>query len=132
MESKKYEISVKEILNITNGKLLIGNEQSICENFERDSRNVKEDDIYLGIKGENLNGSIYFEQAFEKGAKGAILQDIEITEKQKEKYKNKFIILVEDTIKAMQQIATYKREKYNRQVKIETADGLLHNALRAG
>lgn len=113
VENKKYEISVKEILNITNGKLLIGNEQSICEKFERDSRNVKEDDIYLGIKGENLNGSIYFEQAFEKGAKGAILQDIEITEKQKEKYKNKFIILVEDTIKAMQQIATYKREKYN-------------------
>lgn len=41
------------------------------------------------------------------------MQDIQITKEQKEKYKNKFIIIVENTIKAMQQIATYKRSMYN-------------------
>ena len=112
MQEIKYKLSVKEILKITKGKLVIGNESEYLENFCRDSREIKQDDIYLGIKGEELNGAIYFEEAFQKGAKGAILQDIEITEEQKQKYANKFIILVENTVKAMQEIATYKREKY--------------------
>ena len=108
-----HKITVKDILNVTNGKLIIGRKEEICEDFCRDSREVKENDIYLGIKGETINGSIYFEEAFEKGAKGAILQDIEITEDQKQKYQNKFIIIVENTIKAMQKIAEYKRNLYN-------------------
>lgn len=106
-------ITVKEILNITNGKIITGEEKEICENFCRNSKEVQEGDTYLGIKGENVNGSIFFEEAFEKGAKGAILQDIEITKEQIQKYKNKFIIIVKDTVKAMQQIAKYKRSQYN-------------------
>ena len=113
MQKQNYKLRVKEILDITKGKLIIGNEETVFENFCKDTREIKLNDVYLGIKGEKNNGSIYFENAFEKGAIGAILQDTEIEEEQKEKYANKFIILVEDTIKAMQQIATYKREKYD-------------------
>ena len=112
-QTLNHKITVKDILNVTNGKLVIGKEEEICENFCRNSREAKENDIYLGIKGETINGSIFFEEAFEKGAKGAILQDIEISEEQLQKYQNKFIILVENTIKAMQQIAEYKRNLYN-------------------
>ena len=112
MQEQKYKLSVKEILKITKGKLVIGNENEYMENFCRDSREIVQDDVYLGIKGEELNGAVYFEEAFENGAKGAILQEINITEEQKQKYTNKFIIIVENTVKAMQQIATYKREKY--------------------
>ncbi len=109
----KYQLTVKEIIDITNGKLIIGNENTIIENFSRDSREIEKGDVYLGIKGENMNGSIFFEDTLKKGAKGAILQDIEITDEIKTKYKDKFIVIVEDTVKAMQEIATYKREKYN-------------------
>ena len=114
MQNKKlnYIITIKEILNITNGKLLIGNEEETISEYCRDSREIKEGDMYLGIKGENINGSIFFEEAFEKGAKGAILQDIEVPKEKLKKYQDKFIILVEDTIKAMQKIATYKRSLY--------------------
>lgn len=111
-----HSISVNDILNITNGTLIIGSKISkneICEDFARDSREIKEGYIFLGIKGENINGSIFFEEAFNNGAKGAILQDIEINEEQKEKYKDKFIIIVKNTIVAMQQIAEYKRKLYN-------------------
>ena len=113
MQELKYQLNIEEILKITNGKLIIGNENECIENFCRDSREIKQDDIYLGIKGDHLNGSIYFEEAFQKGAKGAILQNIEITEEQKQKYANKFIILVENTVTAMQQIAKYKRQRYD-------------------
>ena len=115
MEQKdlNHKITVKDIIEIAKGKLIIGNEEEICEDFCRDSREVKEDDIYLGIKGENFDGSIYFEEAFEKGAKGAILQDIQISEENLQKYENKFIVIVENTVDAMQQIATYKRKLYD-------------------
>ena len=107
------KITVKDILNITKGKLIIGNEEEACEDFCRDSREIKENDIYLGIKGENFNGSDFYEEAFQKGAKGAILQDIEMKEEQLKKYQDKFIIIVENTVKAMQQVAQYKRKLYN-------------------
>ena len=112
-QNLNHKITVKDILRLTNGELIIGKEEEICENFCRDSREVKENDIYLGIKGETINGSIFFEEAFTKGAKGAILQDIEITEEQIKKYENKFIITVKNTIEAMQAIAKYKRNLYD-------------------
>jgi len=111
-QTLSHRITVKDVINITKGTLVIGKQEESCENFSKDSRDIKEGDIYLGIKGETQNGSIYFEEAFQKGAKGAILQEIEIQEEQKQKYANKFIILVEDTVKAMQQIAEYKRKQY--------------------
>lgn len=112
-QNLNHSIQVKDILHITKGTLITGNEQQVCENFSKDSREIKAGDIYLGIKGETKNGSIYFENAFQNGATGAILQDIEISEEQKRKYQDKCIILVEDTVKAMQAIATYKRSLYN-------------------
>lgn len=109
----KKDILVKDILKICKGKLLCGSEEEICENFCRDSREIKIGDIYLGIKGERFNGSNFYKEALEKGAKGCILQDIEISEEDKNTYKDKFIIIVENVVIALQQIATYKRSLYN-------------------
>lgn len=106
-------MTVKDLLKVTKGKLLVGKEQEMVTNFCRDSREVKLGDVYLGIKGETSNGSIYYEQAFQKGAKGAILQDVQVEEEKIQTYQDKFIILVEDTVEAMQEIAEYKRSLYS-------------------
>ena len=107
------DILVKDIIKICNGKLICGSQEEICENFSRDSREIEIDDIYLGIKGERFNGANFYKEALEKGAKGCILQDIEISEEDKDTYKDKFIIIVENVVKALQQIAAYKRSLYN-------------------
>ena len=107
------DILVKDILEQCNGKLICGNENELCENFSKDTRTIQEGDIYLGIKGEKFNGSIFFEEALQKGAKGCILQDIEIDEKTLIKYKDKFIIIVENVVLAIQELAKYKRSLYN-------------------
>lgn len=108
-----HNILVNDILKVTNGELIVGDTNTICENFCRDTREIQRDDIYIAFKGENVNGAIYFEEAFKKGAKGCIVQDIEISDEQKEKYKDKFIIKVNNTIKAIQEVAKYKRSLYN-------------------
>lgn len=105
------QITVKDIINVTKGKLIYGNENEICENFSRNTKEVKQGDIYIGFKGEIYDGGVFYEEAFSNGAKGCIINKIEGL-KLKE-VENKFIIQVEDTVKAIGQIARYKREKYN-------------------
>lgn len=106
-------ILVKDIIRICKGKLICGNEEEICENFSKDTRQINSGDIYLGIKGEKFNGSIFYKDAFANGAKGCILQDVKINEDEINTYKDKFIIIVENVVKALQQIAKYKRSLYN-------------------
>ena len=107
------DIKVKDFIKICNGKLICGNEDKVCDNFCKDSREVKKGDTYLGIKGENINGSIFYKQALENGAEILILQDIEIEKDILKKYKDVSIIIVDNVIKAIQNMAKYKRENSN-------------------
>ena len=107
------DILVKDIIKICNGELICGNENTVCENFCRDSRIVKSGEIYLGIKGEKYHGSTFYKEALKNGATGCILQDVEISKEDINTYKNQFIIKVEDVVKALCKIAAYKRSLYN-------------------
>lgn len=107
------EIRVKDILSVTCGELIIGNEDLVCENFSKDTRTIQKGDTYIGIKGENFDGSSLWKQALDNGAEAVIIQNVEITEEEKEKYSNKTIIKVDDTLKALYEIAKYKRSLYN-------------------
>ena len=60
-------VTVEEIAKITYGELVIGNKELICENFSKDTRLIKENDTYIGIKGENFDGNIFWKEALEKG-----------------------------------------------------------------
>ncbi len=102
------KITVDDILRICKGKLVCGSKEIECKHFERDTRNVKTGDVYIGIKGENFDGNTLYEKAFEQGASVAIVSGINPNV-----YKDKTIIIVEDTIKALQQIAEYKRNLYD-------------------
>lgn len=107
------QITVNDIIKVCNGKLVYGNEKQICESFSRDTRQIAQGDVYIGIKGENFDGNILYEEALKKGASVCILQNIEISKKTQEKYKNSTIILVENTIDALGKIAKLKRSLYN-------------------
>lgn len=107
------EIKVKDIVKVCNGKLLCGNEEETCIDFSKDTRTIQKDDVYVGIKGENFDGNILYKDAFEKGAKVCILQGVDIDEDTIRTLENKTIIMVDDTIKALQEIAKYKRSLYN-------------------
>lgn len=106
-------ITVKDIIEKCNGKLFCGDLEKECINFSTDTRKIKNGDIYIGLKGEKFNGSEFFEKALELGASVCILQDVKINDYIKEKFKDRAIILVDDTLKALQEIAKYKRSLYN-------------------
>ena len=104
-------LSIEEIIIACNGKLLCGDKSQYVKGFSRDSREIKLGDIYVGIKGENFDGNCYYKQALENGAIGCIIE--EHYEKNIEIESEKNIIIVKDSIKALQDIATYRRNQYN-------------------
>ena len=115
-------ITVEDILNICNGKLICGNKKDICENFCKDTRILQNGDVYVGIKGENFDGNILYKQAIENGAKVCILQGIEVDEEYI-KDKEVSIILVDDTIKAIGKIANFKRNLYGKNFPVIAVTG---------
>lgn len=104
-------ITVQEILKVTNGNLIYGNKDEICEHFSKNTKETHEGDVYVGFKGEKYDGGQFYEDAIENGAKGCIINKIEGLEIKI--FANKFVIQVEDTVEAIGQIAKLKREKYN-------------------
>ena len=106
-------MKIKEILNVTKGKMLCGNEELEVENFSKDTRTIQKGDIYIGIKGEKFDGSNFWNQALDAGATAVLISNIQISKEEREKYKDKTIIQVEDTLEALYEIAKYKRSLYN-------------------
>lgn len=104
---------VKDVLKVTNGKLIIGNENEILENFSKDTRQINQDDTYIAIKGGNFDGNKFWKEALEKGAKAVIVQDIDFQKENIAQFKNKTIIEVENTLESLYKIAEYKRSLYN-------------------
>lgn len=107
------EIKVKDIVQMTNGELVVGNEDLICSDFSRDTREIQKGDIYIGIKGERFDGSDFWKEALDNGAGAVIIQGKEITPEEKEAYADKTIVMVENTLQALHKIAEYKRSLYN-------------------
>lgn len=103
-------INVNTILEICHGKYLGKNYDIECHHFSCDTRTINKDNIYVGIKGETFNGNNFYQEALVKGASLCILDEDTVIDK---KYQNANIILVNNTIEAIQKLATYKREQYN-------------------
>ena len=106
-------LTVQQILDVTNGELVIGDRELICENFSKDTRIIEEGDTYIGIRGENFDGNLFWKQALQNGADSVIVSEVEISEGELEQYNGKTIIKVQDTLKALYEISKAKRNMYD-------------------
>ncbi len=68
-----------------------------------DSRNLPEDCIFFALKGENFDGNKYAKEALEKGAAYAVVDDKSL--------EGEGLLLVEDVLKSLQDLATYHRQQ---------------------
>ena len=106
------KIAAKEIVKICNGQLFSGDGNVEIQKYSRDTRTINPGDMFIAIKGDNINGNLYIKEAFDKGAVGCITDSKEILNTLY-LYSDKIVILVENSILAMQKIATYIRSKIN-------------------
>ncbi len=96
--------SVKDIVSICKGTLICGDTDIEINNFSIDTRKINPGDVFVGIN----SGNKYYLDAFNNGAMVAILDN---EEEIKEKMGT--IILVDDSTRALQELAKYKRSMYD-------------------
>lgn len=72
-----------------------------------DTRKIEEGQIFFALKGANFDGNSYALEALNQGAKYAVVDDTSL----ESKHKN--IILVEDVLTTLQELALYHRRKLN-------------------
>ncbi len=69
-----------------------------------DTRKITENCIFFALKGANFNGNTFAEQAIKQGAKYAVIDEAKFQ-------KDDRFILVEDALKALQDLANYHRNQ---------------------
>ena len=105
-------IYIKDVLRECNGTLVIGNEDVELTSFSNDTRTLVPGDTYIGIKGETFDGGTFYKDAFIKGASTCILnKNIDVDKSIIPDKGN--VILVDDTLEALEKMASYKRSLYD-------------------
>ena len=102
------KLYVKEILEAVGGQLL-GNvdiENRYITNVQTDSRKAAAGDLFVAIVGERLDAHRFVPGAMEAGAEGCLVSTAPETVPE-----GKFCVLVEDTAKAMGDLAAYYRRR---------------------
>ena len=104
-------MKVADILKATKGKLLSGDASADINlaSISTDSRTIKKGEFFLPLKGNSFDGEKFTGDALKKGAIGAFVGDSWRTSG----CRNKIIIKVRNTTKALQQVAGANRMKFN-------------------
>lgn len=104
------KITVKDILENCDAKLLIGDEDKEITQGFIDSKKVMPGGCFFGIKGNNVDGSLYYKEAFLNGASVCVLSkiyDLDLSE-----FNDKTVLISNDVKKCLQDIAAYKRSLF--------------------
>jgi UDP-N-acetylmuramoyl-tripeptide--D-alanyl-D-alanine ligase len=73
---------------------------------QTDTRKLKKGDIFVALKGPNFNGNLFASQALQAGAAYAIVDEAPAAHDQR-------IIVVDDALATLQQLALYHRRQFN-------------------
>lgn len=115
--TEKMELTVKDIVEATGGRLARGVEGADVTGVSIDSRSILPGDAFVAISGENFDGHSFVPAALKNGA-GCVV--IEVAAEQSlansgmEASTN--VIVVEDTIRALGDLAARIRADYKRPV----------------
>lgn len=79
-----------------------------CQSVTTDSRNCPKNSLFIALKGESFDGNLFAAQALEKGCSYVIVDNPEYYVEKDQRY-----LLVDDTLKALQELATHHRQQIN-------------------
>lgn len=102
----------EEVIKATNGKLLQGDMKQYFTGISTDSRRIKEGELFIALKGPKFNGHNFAMEALEKKAGGVIIEEERAYDFRWDIYQKKTVIVVKDTLRALGDVARYRRRKY--------------------
>ena len=106
-------ITVKEILDTTGGRLLQGSTEAAVHGAAIDSREVTAENVFFPMKGMRADGHDFLGSVLQRGCRTMVISDAakvpgeEVLQGLDLKKDDINVILVDDTLKALQQLAKY-------------------------
>lgn len=104
--------TLKDLLIATEGKLLSKGHE-VFSSASCDTRTIGMNDLFFPLKGSKRDGHEFLSEALQKASGAVISKPFKFQEFQ---WKNKTVVFVEDTLKALQSIARYLRKKFKGEV----------------
>ena len=109
----KIKYSVIDIANIVNGQILGSCSQNLeIKELLIDSRQLiyPGSSLFFAITGKRNNGHNYIEELYSKGVKAFVVEQVKDLNTKLDKAS---FIIVPDTVKALQKLAAFHRDKFN-------------------
>jgi len=106
-----HNLSLSQIIDFTEAELLQGNKDQMIEEVVIDSRDVKDNYLFIAIIGENQDGHLYLSDAVKNGA-SAVIVDRKIESELGQSSKTA-VLKVADTTKALQDLAHNYRKSFS-------------------
>ena len=103
--------SIVEIQKIIDSESKIVLKNEFIDTLLIDSRKLSKPTniLFFAINGTRLNGHNYIKELYKKGVKNFVVE----TNQYQENYPNANFLVVDNSIKALQELASYHRKKYN-------------------
>jgi UDP-N-acetylmuramoyl-tripeptide--D-alanyl-D-alanine ligase len=112
------EFSGDELIRATGGTLLQGDAASLLRGVSTDTRQIVAGNLYIPLKGERFDGHDFLGEAIAKGAGGLVVdvRNAGMLEALLKKTENCLAVLVEDTLRALGDLARFWRRSVGRPV----------------
>jgi UDP-N-acetylmuramoyl-tripeptide--D-alanyl-D-alanine ligase len=100
-------IHINDVIKAVRGQLVQGSSNIGINGVSIDSRTIKPGDLFLAFPGERVDGHDFLEQVFDQGAAAAVISHPVNFQSRAA------LIMVDDPLKALQDLAYYYRQLYN-------------------
>jgi len=104
--------NAQTVLKAINGSLALGEPMDSFEGITINSRLAKSGELFFCIKGETFDGHDFIDDAIGKGVSGIIFSDTDKFSGKQLNRENLFAIQVQDTLRALQDLAYFHRKQY--------------------
>ena len=124
MPSGWGKIRAKEILSPINGTLISGDQETVLAGISTDSRTIRHGDLFWALRGERYDGHDFVPNVIEQGAAGIVAQNDWVRPGYAAKdtnfdtlsSRNPVVISVDDTLKALGDLAAWWRRRHDLKV----------------
>ncbi len=103
--SRELRLTVAEVAEATGGSLLHGDPGSSIGGFSIDSRRLAAGDTFFAIRGPNFDGHAFVSAVVDAGAAGVVV------DREAPTPNRGFVIVVDDTIRALQALGRFIRRR---------------------
>ena len=103
--------TVSQVLEATGGRLVFGDDRTCIRGVSIDTRSIHEGELFIAISGKSHDGHQFVKEAHEKGAVGVMVSETYTAEASSGFERDKCWIAVPDPLKALGDLATFRRRQ---------------------